>query len=145
MNEFYNSIPSNCTEYTRRRPLAHTSHPASHVLRLRKFVPRLTSKATTTTTDGGGGGTTGGVAGSSTLNTMMSAACKTAFSGHCPDWFDGLRVVNVKDGWEFYVFCLTFIHTKVEFQRQILCVITPTHIRTQIIWIVFPVHDSNRS
>jgi hypothetical protein len=79
MNEFYNSIPSNCTEYTRRRPLAHTSHPASHVLRPRKLVPRLTSKATTTTADGGGDGTTGGGAGSSTLNTMMSAACKIQY------------------------------------------------------------------
>jgi hypothetical protein len=59
--------------------MAHTSHPASHVLRPRKLVPRLTSKATTTTTDGGDGGTTGGGAGSSTLNTMMSAACKIQY------------------------------------------------------------------
>ena len=49
------------------------------VLRPRKLVPRLTSKATTTTTDGGGGGTTGGGAGSSTLNTMISAACKIQY------------------------------------------------------------------
>ena len=52
------------------------AHTASHILRLGKLVPRLTSKATTTTADGGGDGTTGGGAGSSTSNTLISAACK---------------------------------------------------------------------
>jgi alpha-tubulin suppressor-like RCC1 family protein len=42
------------------------------VLRPRKLVPKLTSKATTTTTDGGGGGTTGGGGGA-------SAACKIQY------------------------------------------------------------------
>jgi regulator of chromosome condensation len=51
------------------------------VLRPRKLVPRLTSKATTTTTDGYGGGTTGGGDGAcgSTSNTMVSAACKIQY------------------------------------------------------------------
>jgi alpha-tubulin suppressor-like RCC1 family protein len=42
------------------------------VLRPRKLVPRLTSKATTTTTDDGGGGTAGGGDGA-------SAACKIQY------------------------------------------------------------------
>jgi hypothetical protein len=36
-----------------------------------------------------------------------------------------------------YVFCLTFILTKDEFQGQIVCVITPTHIRTHDIGVDF--------
>ena len=63
---------------------------------------------------------------------------RTAFSGHCQDWFDGLCVVNVKDRW-MGILCLifNFIRAKIEFQRQILCAITPTHVRTQIIRRVF--------